>query len=209
MLAQLPTVTSVNTANGGLNFSSGADFVVGDTFQVSITSGVAAANQPVTLIATKNGSGGQATNWTTDANGSLNITGTQTADLVGDWTEQWLVGGLPASSFLEFEVIQVPSSLVFKGVNIVPASPQLNCPSQYVGVFGDIEYQVVPSSGTYDTAVPLTPYEDVTVASSGSEVHSNIGPPRVIPTAASLLILRGIFMTFLLVGAFSDRTHQT
>lgn len=178
VLSQLPSAQQKNTSNSALNFSTGADFVKGDGYEADISSGTPAANQPVTLSGTLNNvSFGPVALGTTDSNGNLTLTGTQGQSVLGDWTEQWYVGGLPAAQSLEFEVIDTPTSLQFKGVSVLPSPPTTaGCPSPYLGVWGDIQYQIVSNSGTYDTSVPMEPWEDIKYPPPGGPTSNAVGP---------------------------------
>ena len=110
ILATLPTVSLLNSSDPALDSPSGASFAVGDAYPAQVTSGSPAAYQLVTLTSTQNGTAyGSLGVGTTDSGGNFTLSGTQGASEMGSWTEQWYVGGPPATPSLAFQVIQAPS----------------------------------------------------------------------------------------------------
>ena len=93
--------TSGPIAPGSVAFSNlttgnASVFRVGDSWRVSISG--ASPNQPVVVTGVQNGKSSTSQLGTTDANGSWSSTGTMDASTVGNWTESWTVGGVPAAS---------------------------------------------------------------------------------------------------------------
>jgi len=98
------TTTASPVTNGGTNTpvptTSNPNFTfsvlenpmqVGDTWAASITN--AQANSAVVVSGGMNGVVGNINVGTTNANGNFSLSGTCTVDEIGDWTEQWIVGG--------------------------------------------------------------------------------------------------------------------
>jgi hypothetical protein len=85
----------------------GQSFQVGDSWQLNITG---TPNSAVSNLATQNGNSLGVTGYgSTDANGNFSLSGSFSASTVGNWTEQWSVGGVNAPS-LSFTVSAAQSS---------------------------------------------------------------------------------------------------
>lgn len=85
------------------NITSGnaSQFRVGDSWRVSISG--ASPNQPIVVTGVQNGKSSTTQLGVTDASGAWTSTGTMDASTVGNWTESWSVGGVPAAQ-LSFTV---------------------------------------------------------------------------------------------------------
>ena len=91
------SVRLVNNSGG-----SNSQFNVGDAWSIVVTG---PPNAAVVAGATQNGSSlGSSPQGTIGSNGQLTITGTMSAAQVGNWTEQWTVGGQNAGN-LSFSVV--------------------------------------------------------------------------------------------------------
>src|SRR5947207_843284 len=100
------TLYLANTSNSGL----GRDFVINDSFSLSITG--AAPNAPVTLNFTQNGVGSNGNNMgNTDANGAFSLTGVEGSANIGTWTETWFVNGVQVGDEQDFIVMDRPTGL--------------------------------------------------------------------------------------------------
>ena len=86
-----PTVTIQNLTSG-----SSSQFNIGDQWRLTITG---PANPQVTGSSTQNGQSNPAAPFgSTDSSGRAVLTGSMSSDTVGNWSEQWFVGGQPAGS---------------------------------------------------------------------------------------------------------------
>jgi hypothetical protein len=176
------TVTYTDNSNTGIS----PNMVLGDSFTVSVSAGLALANSSVTSV-----SNGQ--NWSlgqTDAMGNWAASGTATN--VGNWTVTYSVGGV-AASLTSFQVIDKPTGLT--ATSIVLASP--NCNLSQAGDLADITYQITGASGNISTLVTMTQTENGTYAptyyngvqiaagSSVSNLSTCAGSPWTCSTTAS------------------------
>jgi hypothetical protein len=83
-------------------------FYPSDSYLVQITG--ATPNQQVTAAATQNGKSlGTTPFGNTDSAGNFSITGTMSADQIGNWVEVWMVAGLQSGT-ASFSVIQSPGA---------------------------------------------------------------------------------------------------
>lgn len=97
--AQTPTVTIANLTRGG-----SSQFLVGDWWSVAING---APNQQVVGSAFHNGvSTGSQVFGSTNASGQFSINGTMPFSAVGNWVEDWYVGGVHATPTLQFDVFE-------------------------------------------------------------------------------------------------------
>ncbi len=94
----LPTVTLTNLTNPGW----GANFAVGDTFQVTIASGM-----PYQQVSVAGSSSGNRVVGQTDGNGSFTYTEVENSSQIGSYTEVWTVGQYTASPSISFLVGQL------------------------------------------------------------------------------------------------------
>jgi hypothetical protein len=114
----------VITPRGGqFSFQSsrgGTSLYVGDTWTVSITG--ATPNSPVTVVGTANtGPFGTTTMGTTDSAGNFSKSGTLGTGDVGNWGEQWSVGGLPSGT-VSFSVQPISVAAPSGGATPLPTS---------------------------------------------------------------------------------------
>ena len=94
----LPTLTLTNLTNPGW----GSNFAVGDTFQVTISSGM-----PYQQVAVAGSSSGNLLVGQTDGNGSFTYTEVENSSQIGSYTEVWTVGQYTASPSISFLVGQL------------------------------------------------------------------------------------------------------
>ena len=124
--SQSTTVSLINTTHSG-----STAFSVGDGYQLTVTGG---PYQMVTLDWTCNGSGSSGfVKGSTNSAGTLTISGTYAATDVGNWTEQWYVGGVPATPPLSFSVSTVAP------VSVSPSSGSGSAQS-FTATFSDTTY---------------------------------------------------------------------
>lgn len=184
-LCAQPTVALYNTANSALDDPQiGADFVAGDTFQLSITG--ATPRSTVTVVTTINGNPDPNNPWTagqTNDQGDFELTGTESATYVGEYVEQWYVAGIPISPELDFEVIDVPRSLTVASQVLTNFLP--DCDGLDYGLMVDVTYNIKNQNGVNITPTYflMTPYEDI-VDYQGNQFHNNVGPVSGYPTSS-------------------------
>jgi hypothetical protein len=172
------TITSVNNSNGAI----GEDLVVGDEQLTTINGSTHDAT--VTVVAYNNGVyQGTATPGTTDGNGHFTVSGHATQGSVGDRVDTWFVGGMQVGQPIDYEVISVPNTLTVKNVALT-TFPSAGCPNGWTfGIAIDITYQVSSTvGGTYDTGVPIVPYE-VYQFFDNNNVPANSGEGPIGPVA--------------------------
>jgi len=186
-----PTVTLVNTGNWHTGLTN---FYVGDTFTLTVSG---EPSQSVTLNYTQNGAGGSLSEGFTDSNGNLVILGTETPGEVGTWTEQWVVGGVPAIPTLAFSVVPlgctgtvVTSSRPGSGANDPPVAagtlPDLNVTMP--GATSTTLQVNGASTNPYSTSVSgitATPSATPTFTFQFSTTGFPLGGYIVVPTATN------------------------
>jgi hypothetical protein len=147
------TATFTNTSNAAL----GDDFVLGDNYKLTITG--AAHNAAVVVDGTINGNGLSPDDvGNTDANGDFTLTGNwNSSGYIGEWTEQWKVGGVNVGSTFDFDVIDAPTGLTL-GPVVIPAVPTA-CFGLNYGIDIDIQYQITGASGQIHTTIDMYPWE--------------------------------------------------
>lgn len=95
----IPSASLTNVSRPGQGFR------VGDSWQLIVKG---APNSPVTDTATQNGTSlGTSPYGSTDASGTLSLSGTFTAGTVGNWSETWTVAGVKAP-VINFTVAAAP-----------------------------------------------------------------------------------------------------
>lgn len=85
----MPTTAYIQNLTSG----DSSHFTVGDAWRIVITG---TPNSPVSSTASQNGATSTSSYGTTDGNGQFSLSGTMGAGAMGNWTEQWSVGGVPA-----------------------------------------------------------------------------------------------------------------
>lgn len=184
--ATATTAVYQNTANGAIS----PDMVIGDTFQITVTG---APNSTVTSDhPAENGDpAGHFVLGTTNANGIWQATGTATS--VGEWTVTYSVAGVAAQAN-EFEVADKPTNITFISVGLAtePSVDLPNCTSNYLGVFGDIKYQIKGARGPVVTGLLMIPYESDKYPDGGSR-ETDIGPVAGYPTSSKYAADDGSF----------------
>lgn len=111
-------VVSFASSRGG----SGASLRPGDTWTIQIVNGPPGA--AVTVTGGKNGQNAANSMGSTNSQGGWSTSGTITADQVGQWSENWSVGGIPAGGFT-FSVQQPAATPVPSPASApVPVVPQ-------------------------------------------------------------------------------------
>jgi hypothetical protein len=99
-----PMASLTNTSDPSI----APDFIASDSYTLTVSGGAVRANQAVTVTTTLNGVGqGTTSMGTTDGNGNFTMSGSK--NNVGDWTEQWYVGGVAASPLLTYQVAAAPA----------------------------------------------------------------------------------------------------
>lgn len=111
-MAQTPTVQLTNLTRGGSNF------IVGDDWRVDITG---PPSQEVKVTATQNGNPLGTTSYGyTDGSGQFQLSGFMDAGAIGNWSQVWSVGDVPAVPTLNFSVTQPPPGCEAYAVPVPP-----------------------------------------------------------------------------------------
>ena len=124
-----PVTTMVAPPDVGLlnvtqakDLSSGGSFKVGDRYRILVSN--AAANQPVSILATKDGASlGNSTVGTTNTDGNFQLDGVMDAGTVGNWTEQYFVPGGPSGYPSNPDVPRLSKSISFSVAPVVQTTP--------------------------------------------------------------------------------------
>lgn len=189
-----PSLTFSNSSNTGI----GVNFVVGDSWQLTVSNG--APNAPVTV------------NWynidgqytvmytagTTNGNGALYTSAPVYASSIGRWTATWYVGGTQVGSTMNVEFIDAPYSLTVQSVSAANPNCGGTTPN---GIYISIKYQIVGQTGASMSAqtINLEPWElDTFYTTSGgvfSQTSHAIGGPGTAwsPPSQQYALSTGMF----------------